>query len=120
MATNRELLSKSSLSSMLKGILTMLLHIFLYFILFFFFLSFFFFYLEPCFHYLVLKLYFTKITHSTMREKSPYSEFFWSVFSSIRTEYGQIPRISSYSVQIQENMDQKNSKYQHFSRSARL
>ena len=36
MATNRELLLKSSLSSMLKGILTTLLHIFLYFILFLF------------------------------------------------------------------------------------
>ena len=97
---------------MLKGILTTLLHIFLYFI--------FFFCLEPYFHYLVLKLHFTKITHSTMREKSPSSEFFWSVFSSIRTEYGEILRISSYSVRMQENMDQKNSKYQNFSRSARL
>ena len=106
---------------MLKGILTTLLHIFLYFILFYFYLfNFFYFYFEPYFHYLLLKLYFTKITHSTMREKSPYSEFSWSVFSSIRTEYGEIPRISSYSVQMQENMDQKNSKYQHFSRSARL
>ena len=24
----------------------------------------------------------------TLREKCPYSEFFWSVFSTIRTEYG--------------------------------
>ena len=33
--------------------------------------------------------------------------FFWSVFSHIRTEYGKILRISSYSVQIRVNMDQK-------------
>ena len=40
-----------------------------------------------------------------MHEKCPYSEFFWSVFSGIRT------------VQMRENMDQKNSEYGHFSRS---
>ena len=59
MATNRELLLKSSLSSMLKGILTTLLHIFLYFILFYFYFylfNFFYFYFEPYFHYLLLKL----------------------------------------------------------------
>ena len=33
--------------------------------------------------------------------------FFWSVFSRIRTEYGQILRISPYSVRMQENMEQK-------------
>ena len=26
----------------------------------------------------------------SLREKCPYSEFFWSVFSLIRTEYGEI------------------------------
>ena len=40
--------------------------------------------------------------------------FFWSVFSCIRTEYG---RKSPYSVQIQENTDQKNSVFGDFSRS---
>ena len=35
----------------------------------------------------------------TLRKKCPYSGFFWSVFSCIRTE----------------NIDQKNSKYGHFS-----
>ena len=45
-----------------------------------------------------------------MREKYPYSEFFWIVFSRIRTEYGEILRISSYSVQMPE--------YGHFFRSA--
>ena len=35
--------------------------------------------------------------------------FFWSVFFRIRTEYRD-------SVRIQENTDQKNSEYGHFSR----
>ena len=42
-----------------------------------------------------------------MREKCPYLEFFGSVFSCIRTEYGEIRSIS-YSVRMQENTDQKN------------
>ena len=33
--------------------------------------------------------------------------FFWSVFSCIRTEYGDLLRKSLYSVKIQENADQK-------------
>ena len=42
-----------------------------------------------------------------LREKCPYSKFFWSIFSSIRTEYGEILRISPYSIQILEDTDQK-------------
>ena len=49
------------------------------------------------------------------REKRLYSEFFWSVFSRILTDYGEILRISPYSVQIPENTDQKNSEYGHIS-----
>ena len=56
----------------------------------------------------------------TLREKCPYSEFLWSVFSRIRTEYGEILHISSYSVRIQENADQKNSEYRDFLRSDKL
>ena len=48
---------------------------------------------------------------TTLRQKCPYSELFWSVFSRMWTEYGDILRISPYSVQMQENMDQNNSKY---------
>ena len=33
--------------------------------------------------------------------------FFWSIFSRMRTKYGDILRISPYSVQIRENKDQK-------------
>ena len=54
----------------------------------------------------------------TLRKKCPYLEFFWSVFSRIRTEYGYIGSISCYSVQMAEKMDQKNSEYGHFSCSA--
>ena len=49
--------------------------------------------------------------------KCPYSEFFWSVFSRIRTEYAEILRISPYSARMRENTDQKNFEYGHFSRS---
>ena len=43
--------------------------------------------------------------------------FFWSVFSCIRTEYGEIRSISSHSVQMRENTDQNHSEYGHFLRS---
>ena len=45
---------------------------------------------------------------SALREKCPYSEFFWSVFSHI------LP----YSVRMREYTDQKNFKNEHFLRSA--
>ena len=53
----------------------------------------------------------------SLRKKWPYSELFWSVFSHIRTEYGEIRSISPYSVRMRENVDQNNSEYGHFSRS---
>ena len=40
----------------------------------------------------------------------------WSVFSRIRTEYGEIRSISPYSGQMRENMDRKNSEHGHVSR----
>ena len=52
-----------------------------------------------------------------LREKCPYSQFFWSVFSLIRIEYGEILSISPYLVRMWENEDQKNSEYSHFSPS---
>ena len=52
-----------------------------------------------------------------LREKYPCSEFFWSVFSHIRTEYGEMRSISPHSVWMRENTDQKNSEYGNFSRS---
>ena len=44
---------------------------------------------------------------SALREKCPNTEFFWSVFSYIRTEYGDLRSKSPYSVRIQKNTDQK-------------
>ena len=52
-----------------------------------------------------------------LREKCPYSDLFWSAFSRIRIEYGEIFCISLYSVQMWENADQYNSEYEHFLRS---
>ena len=52
-------------------------------------------------------------------EKCPYLKLFWSAFSRIRTEYGEILSISPYSIRMRENTDQKNSEYGHFSRSVR-
>ena len=43
--------------------------------------------------------------HQTLREKCPYSELFWSVFSRIWTEYGDIQSISPHSVRMRENTD---------------
>ena len=53
----------------------------------------------------------------TLREKCPYSEFFWSAFSRIRTEYEEILCISPYLVRMRENTEQKNFKYGHLSRN---
>ena len=49
-----------------------------------------------------------------MRKMCQYSELFWSAFSYIRIEYGEIRNISPYSVQMRENADQNNSEYGHF------
>ena len=50
----------------------------------------------------------------TLCEKCPYSEFFWSIFSRVPTEYGDILRICPYSVRMQENTDLKNPEYGRF------
>ena len=42
-----------------------------------------------------------------LREKCPNTEFFWSIFSCIWTEYRDLFRKSPYSIRIQENTDQK-------------
>ena len=41
-----------------------------------------------------------ELSTSSLREKCPYSEFFWSVFSCNRTEYGEIRGIFPYSVRV--------------------
>ena len=57
----------------------------------------------------------TRILSISLLEKCSYSEIFWSFISRIWTKYGQILRISLYSVQMLENTDQKNSEYGLFS-----
>ena len=42
-----------------------------------------------------------------LHEYFPITEFFWSVFSHIRSEYGEKRSISPYSVRIRENTYQK-------------
>ena len=56
----------------------------------------------------------------TLRERCPNLEFFWSIFSRIRTKCGEILCISLHAVQMHENADQKNCKYGHFLRSVNL
>ena len=56
----------------------------------------------------------------TVHKKCPSSELFWSVFSRIWTEYGQILHISTYLFRMRENADQNNSEFGHFSRSVRI
>ena len=57
----------------------------------------------------------SKSSYKTLRKKCPYSEFFWSAFSRIWTEYEKVFRISPDSVQLREKVDQKNSEYEHIS-----
>ena len=62
----------------------------------------------------------SKINGNTLCEKCPCLELFWSVFSRIWTEYGEILECGPNSVEMLENADQKNPDYDHFSRSDRL
>ena len=50
-----------------------------------------------------------------LRKKCRYSELFWFAFTRIWNLYEEILRISPYSVRMQENGDQNNSEYGHFS-----
>ena len=46
-----------------------------------------------------------------IREKFPYLEILWSVFSRIWTEYRDLLSKSLYSIRLQEKTNQKNSEY---------
>ena len=59
----------------------------------------------------------TFLTKTALSKKCVHSELFWSAFSRLWTEYGEILRISQYSVRMWENTNQNNSKYGHFLRS---
>ena len=68
----------------------------------------------------ILPTGYTPVLSIPLREKSPHSGLFWSVFSRIWTEYRKMLRISPYSVRMHENMDQNKSKYGSFLRSVYL
>ena len=53
----------------------------------------------------------------TLGKECPFWDFFWTVFSCIQTEYGEILHIFPYLVRMWENVDQRNSEYRHFSHS---
>ena len=53
----------------------------------------------------------------TVRKVSKYGDFTGPYFPHIRTEYGEILRISPYSVRMRQNTDQKNSVLGHISHS---
>ena len=55
-------------------------------------------------------------TRTSLREKCPYSELFWSLFFHVWTGYARILRISPYSVLMWQNTDQNNSEDGHFLR----
>ena len=73
-------------------------------------------YVDVCLHSLTYKslpfyvlltkyfLYFWTFSLQLLRQTGSY---FWSAFSCIRTEYGDLPRKSPYSIRIQENTNQK-------------
>ena len=67
--------------------------------------------IEPC---ICILFFHVNVPEFTMCEKCPNTEFFWSVFSRIWTEYGDLLYISPYSVQMWENKDQKNSVFGQF------
>ena len=50
----------------------------------------------------------------TLREKCPYSEFFWSVFSRIWTDYGEILRISRSQSECEKIRTRKNPNADNF------
>ena len=64
--------------------------------------------------------YTVQLLSFTLRKRCPHSEFFWSVYSRIRTEYGEIFRISPYSVRMWKYTDQENSEYGHLLCSVKL
>ena len=61
--------------------------------------------------------YHTYLLNGWLRKKCLYLELFWSAFSRIRAEYGEIRFISPYLVRMRKNVDQNGSEYKHFSRS---
>ena len=53
----------------------------------------------------------------TLHEKCLYSDFFWSAFSRIRTEHGDLLCKFPYLDRFRESTDQKNSEFEHLLQS---
>ena len=53
---------------------------------------------------------------SSLRKKCLYLEFFWSVFSCVRTESEDLQSKDPYAVEMHKNKDYKNSEYGHIPR----
>ena len=68
----------------------------------------------------VLSTLFSVLFGTNTAKKVSVFGVFWSVFSRIRTENGEILPISPYSVRMRENADPKNSEYGHFLHSEML
>ena len=62
-------------------------------------------------------VYFNNSSLIKLREECPYSEVFYTLFSRIRTEYGEILRITPYSARMWKNADQKIPEYGYILRS---
>ena len=61
----------------------------------------------------------------TLRKKCQYSELFWSAFSRIRAEYGEVSPASGLNTEnylsvFSRTMDQNNSEYGHLSHSDKV
>ena len=55
-----------------------------------------------------------KMCEKNLFYQFPCSELFWSVFSRMRTEYGEIRSIFPHSVRMRENVNQSNYEHGHF------
>ena len=60
------------------------------------------------------RIYGSSSMKDTVCKKYFYLQFFWSVFSGIRIQYGYLLCKSPYSVTMRENTDQKNFEYVNF------
>ena len=75
---------------------------------------------KVCVRLLTFSNYGPSIKLLPLLKKCPHSELFWSTFSLIWTDYGEIWSISTYSVWMRENADQNNSEYGHFLHSGHI
>ena len=66
-----------------------------------------------CFIFLYIE-WIRKYTWCALRKNVWIQSFFWSVFSRILIEYGDLQRKSLYSVKISDDKEKKDSRFGHF------